>query len=644
MTNRGPVSHQIAPVMKMRPTRLLHRGHFAFMRALAQGIDVDASWDRYLAVDGERTDLRLVRRTTRWLRGELSGIARREGRPGTARLLQIDGTNIRQETTQPSLAEFAEEQGLEDFSETEQIEAYKKAYGQTTGQRSRKKKLIERQVAAINWIEGLAAQEPRAGDKVSEWLSPNIASRLELAGMPTVFSLAQRVNGIGARWWNAVPGIGALKGSRIVEWLHEYEGSTGIHIGAHVFKPFHHLAPQTLTNVVAPDTAIVPLEKFVVPSDLDGSAGRFRAPPEQCLLESSNDYAAIQAWLSIKRPLNDGRLSPTQRSYRKEAERLLLWAILERRKALSSLSTEDATAFRDFLLNPPPAWCGPRYRQRWSPLWRPLEGPLSSAALGQSITILRTLFAFLMAQNYVVGNPFAGIAQITRTARTLGSNRTLSFAEMDAIEAELKLCAATETGRRLARAVRWLYATGLRLSEIIHARCGDLQRLDYTDAHGQRVSGWTLNVIGKGQKERQVPAPAILVVEISTELQAHGRPLDLLDSSNAEVPLLARYSEQGDPLSWSASGLSKSIKALMQQVSIKRTNSDAQRLRRASAHWLRHSHGSHALQGRPGHAPVPLQVVRNNLGHASIGTTSGYLTTEMEERLRAMDVFWNGSN
>ena len=67
---------------------------------------------------------------------------------------------------------------------------------------------------------------------------------------------------------------------------------------------------------------------------------------------------------------------------------------------------------------------------------------------------------------------------------------------------------------------------------------------------------------------------------------------------------------------------------------------DAQQLRRASTHWLRHSHGSHALQGREGQTPVPIQVVQNNLGHASVGTTSMYLTTERDSRLAAMRGFW----
>jgi len=41
---------------------------------------------------------------------------------------------------------------------------------------------------------------------------------------------------------------------------------------------------------------------------------------------------------------------------------------------------------------------------------------------------------------------------------------------------------------------------------------------------------------------------------------------------------------------------------------------------------------------------VPIQVVQNNLGHASVGTTSGYLTTERDKRLAAMKAFGDGTS
>lgn len=111
--------------MTKLPPRKLHRGHFAFMRALAQGIDERTSWDRYLRLEGEHTDLRVVRRTIAWIRDEFAAAARREQRPGTARLILLDPEQFSAKAALPSLSDFAQAQGLEDFSEAEQIEAYR---------------------------------------------------------------------------------------------------------------------------------------------------------------------------------------------------------------------------------------------------------------------------------------------------------------------------------------------------------------------------------------------------------------------------------------------------------------------------------------------------------------------------------------
>ena len=102
--------------------------------------------------------------------------------------------------------------------------------------------------------------------------------------------------------------------------------------------------------------------------------------------------------------------------------------------------------------------------------------------------------------------------------------------------------------------------------------------------------------------------------------------------------MLVRFDE-GHAQPWSMSGLAKGIKVLLAQVAAELDPEDAKQLRKASTHWLRHTHGSHALNGRLGETGVPIQVVQNNLGHASIGTTSGYLTTERDMRLAAMQGF-----
>ncbi|MDQ2734014.1 MAG: integrase, partial [Pseudomonadota bacterium] len=313
-------------------SRKLSPGHFAFMRAVVQGVDLAASWDRYLSVEGEHQDLRKVRSTIAWIRAEFAAAAKRHAKPGTARLVLMDAQGVAEDVpTLPSLAAFASERGLEDFAEAEQQEAFIEAYGPGTESEriSRRARLIRRQLEALRWLEKLVAQDPGSDDRVSAWFEPTLASRLDKAHLPTLADVAARINGVGARWWTVVPGVGATKAQRVVDWLRSHQASTGLVVGGHVAVPRTQLQTAELAQVVGRATAVVPFEKFVVPGALDGSDGRFRAPLHQCLLEAKNDYEAIAVWLASKHDPNGTGKTATHRAYRKEAERLLLWAILE---------------------------------------------------------------------------------------------------------------------------------------------------------------------------------------------------------------------------------------------------------------------------------------------------------------------------
>jgi len=106
-------------------------------------------------------------------------------------------------------------------------------------------------------------------------------------------------------------------------------------------------------------------------------------------------YAAVQAWLSLHESI------VRQRAYRKEAERLILWAIVERGRALSSLTTEDAIAYRSFLRRPTPRerWVG-LVRPRNSPEWRPFSGGLSARLTAYALSVLGAMFRWLSEQRY----------------------------------------------------------------------------------------------------------------------------------------------------------------------------------------------------------------------------------------------------
>lgn len=79
---------------------------------------------------------------------------------------------------------------------------------------------------------------------------------------------------------------------------------------------------------VARPECVVPWENIRVPYEVDGSHGTFRAPKSMCALEATNDYQAIGA------RFEQHEAAETQRVYRREAKHLLLWAIIERGKAV----------------------------------------------------------------------------------------------------------------------------------------------------------------------------------------------------------------------------------------------------------------------------------------------------------------------
>ena len=153
------------------------------MRSVVQGLDPRESGERYFRVEGEATDQRTVRATIAWIRDEFVAAAKREDRFGTARLVRIDAARIFDPSLElPSLEAFAEAHGLEDERQADQIAAYEAAYesnhGRATQRLRRRARLISRQLEALRWLEGLAAQSPKAGDSVAAWLNPTLATRV----------------------------------------------------------------------------------------------------------------------------------------------------------------------------------------------------------------------------------------------------------------------------------------------------------------------------------------------------------------------------------------------------------------------------------------------------------------------------------
>ena len=58
-----------------------------------------------------------------------------------------------------------------------------------------------------------------------------------------------------------------------------------------------------------------------------------------------------------------------------------------------------------------------------------------------------------------------------------------------------------------------------------------------------------------------------------------------------------------------------------------------ERFAKASTHWMRHSHASHAIAGG-----MPIEIAQQNLG--PLATTTVYVTTEKRRRMIAVETFW----
>lgn len=367
--------------------------------------------------------------------------------------------------------------------------------------------------------------------------------------------------------------------------------------------------------------------KHLTPT-LNGMHGDNRASGKRPQIAANNDVDAIKAWLA--RYIDT---KTTFENYRKEAERLLLWAAIEQQKPVSSLTHEDFLVYQHFLADPQPAsrWImvsGKRVA-RAHPDWRPFAGPLSPTSQRQAMVILNAMFSWLVNAGYLAGNPLSLSRQRARKAKP----RITRFLEDD-IWLEIKLTIESmprETTREREHyfRARWLfsllYLCGLRISEVINNDMGSF--FCRRDRDGEER--WWLELLGKGDKLRIVPATNELMTELARYRREKG--LSSFPAQGETTPLLLPIS--GKERSMTRGAVHNIVKNVFQQVAdrFRQRGPDfehhAIRAEQASAHWLRHTAGTHMANN-----DVDLRHVRDNLGHESISTTNRYLHSSDDQR------------
>lgn len=631
----------------------LGRHHFAFFRGYLDGLDLRELSERYIennAAQSGTVDLRVAKSLLNWIVEQLCVAARRTGNGSYLRLIRMapEKLAVGPHPDVPDLDTFRDERDPHQmFSERELLELFEQEYAELSpvaNRRStRNKRLRDRQVAVLSRLETLIEADPRLEDGVDGWLDPAIAKHLLAAGVRTLAELVEIIESHGYRWHTKIPRIGAKAATYVTEWLMmpETTQSLGVELSVRSVRARKDITPAMLPALPR-RTGIVPIEQFDVPHAMSGAFGANRG--HRTSLSARNDLEAINTWLSRRKPG-----SHTARAYRKEAERFLLWAVLEANKALSSLLVEDCIAYRDFLWRlgrepedqwrrrfriPQMDWMGPRGIDRFSSRWRPFEGPLSESSQRTALVILQGMMQWMCDQNYLHNNPFKAIPHLARRKDGLDMSRSLTVREWEQVKKYLNSREKDQKYHRLRFILALSYTTGCRLSELAGLRRRDL--VSFIRA-GEPETHWELLVVGKGQKTRRVQLNRMAVLETENYFQQRGYPSFAI--APADTPLVAALGTTeaawAPGSSLSAARIYKVLKSFFEELADATESSDpalAARYRSVSTHWLRHTFATHGI-----HAGIGLETIRDLLGHRSLTTTSIYVTSEKDKRSREVE-------
>ena len=390
------------------------------------------------------------------------------------------------------------------------------------------------------------------------------------------------------------------------------------------------------------NSEIRPLEFLTPPKALDGSSGTNRGDRQDCALNVNTDIEAIRLWLKAK-----GTNANTQAAYRREAERFLLWCLLEKRVALSSARLEECSEYLKWLemigretpenwqkswIYPQETWIGPKNTPRESPDWKPFNSSLAYTSRKAASTIVRQLFSFLHKTGYLKFNPFDQIPAKVRFLPGEGkpkefADRSLSPVQWEEIETHLAQLPLDLVRMRLEVLFVLGKELGMRASEMINARCGWIEYSRFGDEETV-----VIDIVGKGDKQRRLPLSSEQVDKISRYLAARKRP-PLFEPAGKDVPLIASFrigNKGADKEGLSRSGLYIVLHTFLEEVANdvrKKNPRDAAKLLGSSLHWLRHTFAVASLE------VMPVNVVQTAMGHASVNTTTRYISPDQTEDL-----------
>ena len=607
----------------------LGKHHFAHLRAVAEGLDLQDSAKRYLGIEhGQQARTAHLQTVER-----IRAIARRAGEGGW-RLIGL-AIRIDFDVDQPTLDEFVEQRDLDGWSQSEVTAMYQEAYPvERQVQRRAKKRtqLRQRQLELIKRLEQQAAEAPAPTDLVTGWFDDVVAKRLLGAGLTTLADLNQKI-ATGGRWYRSLPSIGEAKAERIVAHLatllpRAVRPARALFVlsGTPNLFAAPSPAPQRLLTATARFDAPLPSsarmeEEEGYPNRLTLVAGTAKSENFKgggdgdiqtalpslvlpTLLKARNDLEAVDAWIAAR----SGSIH-TARAYHREANRVLLWLQYERGgKTLGQMDVGDCGDYMAFLQTIPAAWISRVRAAPGQPGWAPFRGPLSHRSQALAITLVASLFGWLQSAQYLTANPWPLMNQKTGDDREHQMLDSKAFSEgtMAEVLKYIEAQAPSPSRNRIRFILRFVEAVGLRSAELLEAKLKDF-RLE--------PEGWVIQVFGKGSKNRVAAVPGQAFAALQDYLMS--RHMEGIETAPGTLPLLASTKDLFEPIGYQA--LYEHVRSWFRKAIANSglPSTERAKLARASTHWLRHTFGTRAVARE-----VPMDVIQAQMGHASIQTTT----------------------
>ncbi len=329
-----------------------------------------------------------------------------------------------------------------------------------------------------------------------------------------------------------------------------------------------------------------------------------------------NDEDALRIFLSAYQHAS----KHTLRAYAKETLRFLLWLRFNQAgdRLLPKVTAKTITDYLDFVMRGgtiPPSYLDAVH---WGKRRPPFSGkPLSAASRSHLLVILSQMFDSLANIESGHGEPYCrfnpmrfGRAFGLRTLQTQfdPTERGLSFSAWRCV---LRAIADPGDDNRVRN--RWvillLYEAFLRREEACRLRMGD-----FTASRG----GWLLRVIGKGGLNRQIIAPSALMDELAAyrlHLGLSARP-----APHEDMPAICSLRNHAPVRASTLYAICKAVFGEAAQLAeAQGLVEDAQTLRMATPHWLRHTGISHAME-----LGVEPRYVQAQARHSSLAITALY--------------------